>query len=852
MFKEGCMGSSGGIGRSHSNILRLAVAILSLWSVGGCGKSTKAGPPLFPAKVNLTPSSNTSVELGATFGFSASAQTASGVNLSTTFTFSSSDTSVLNLAPNGVACAGHWDVAFTTCTPGGTGAVQVTASALGASSVPTWVFVHPSVDTITVTGVLLDSVPVQEPCLSQSQSMTVEAHAFSQGSDITSSVGPFTWSAQNPSVVNLIPLVNTAYNFATNQATAKALTPGMTQIYASASGVSSSSFHQPQYQNSQGASPVLDFFETCPIQSITLEVGLAGSQQTSQTSFVTSKGITSQNATAVLTDVMGNSSLPNTNNGIILNKIPLTWSASQPAVIGTAAGCLQSCALSTPLAGSGSVTASCSPPNCNIGFPFVPPSLSTPAAVATCTQFFHAQFPELTSCQQLIPVPVYASPLQPLNGPPVVGDGAISGLVTGTPAGTSLLATSTGCAPQPPSACTTSIYSLSTTKASTGPENPTPTSPNSLLFDPAGDKAFMGSDFGALLINPSSFGSNSSPYTGLGTVTGRVLASSNNGGVAVFSDTIHTPNQVYIVNSASTASLSASALNISQAVAAAFSPDGLKAFIFGNGGSSLFVYSSLQALQGPIALTGPANANTVAFSPNGAFAFVAEAAANGSPANATAFNTCNNQVATSPSPNPVLATLPLPFDPLFLKVLPGVHLEGRDSYGNTFPDGRHVLVLDATGFDILTSTISPPVPGTVCPQLLTFISNDPLRMAQRIELGQGTIQPLNFFASADGSQLYVVVAGNASILVYNFSAGSVTSGIELAGNATPLGADMSADAGTIVVAGSDGLLHEVSTGLGGSDQVQLSFPNLPDYLNPFCAIISASNPCKLNLVAARP
>jgi hypothetical protein len=125
-------------------------------------------------------------------------------------------------------------------------------------------------------------------------------------------------------------------------------------------------------------------------------------------------------------------------------------------------------------------------------------------------------------------------------------------------------------------------------------------------------------------------------------------------------------------------------------------------------------------------------------------------------------------------------------------------------------------------------------------------------MAQRIELGQGTIQPLNFFASADGSQLYVVVAGNASILVYNFSAGSVTSGIELAGNATPLGADMSADAGTIVVAGSDGLLHEVSTGLGGSDQVQLSFPNLPDYLNPFCAIISASNPCKLNLVAARP
>src|ERR1700675_5144255 len=101
MFNEGCMG------RSRSNVLRLAVAILSLWSMSGCGKGTKAGPPLYPGKVNLTPSSNLSVELGATFGFSASAQTASGTNLAITITFLSSDTSILNIAPNGVACAGQ-------------------------------------------------------------------------------------------------------------------------------------------------------------------------------------------------------------------------------------------------------------------------------------------------------------------------------------------------------------------------------------------------------------------------------------------------------------------------------------------------------------------------------------------------------------------------------------------------------------------------------------------------------------------------------------------------------------------------------------------------------------------------
>jgi hypothetical protein len=845
------MGRSLFMSNSRWNLLRLTVAILSLGSVGGCGKGTKAGPPLFPARVNLTPSSNTSVNLGTTFGFTASAQTAAGTTLATTFTYTSSDTSVLNVAPNGVACAGHWDVAFTTCTPGGTGVVQVTAFALGQSSVPTYVFVHPVIDSITVTGILLTGVPIQEPCLSQGQSMTLEAHAFSQGSDITSAVGPFTWSAQYPPVVNLVGIVNTAYNFPTNQATAVGSIPGMTQISASASGVSSSSFQQPQYQNSQGTSPVLDFFETCPIQSINLEVGLPGSQQTGQTTFVSSKGATSQTATAVLTDVMGNTSLPNTNNGIILSKVPLTWSASQPGVVGTAAGCLQTCALSTPLPGAGSVTASCSPPTCNIGYPFVPASLSTPAAIASCTQFFSAQFPQLISCQQLIPVPVYATPYASSGVPtPPVGDGAISGLITGATPTASLLATSTGCSAQSPVTCSSAMYSVSTAKATPGSANFLPTPPTSLLFDPPGDKAFMGSNFGALVINPSNFGTSNSPYTGLGTITGTVLAVSATGALAVFSDIIHTPNQVYIVNTANATSLSATALNISQGVAAAFSPDGLKTFIFGNGGSSLYIYSPVQALQPPIALAGPANANTVAFSSNSAFGFVAEASANGGTPSITTYNTCNNQVATSRTLVP--ASLPLSANPLFLKVLPGVHLEGRDSSGYAIPDGQHVLVLNATGFDILTAMISPPAPGTLCPQFLTFVSGNPNSLVQRIELGQGTLQPLNFFASADGEQLYVVATGHASILVYDFGAGAVTGGIELVGNATPVSADISVDAGTILVAGSDNLLHEVSTGLGGSDQVQLSFPNLPDYLNAFCAITITQTPCTLNLVAARP
>jgi hypothetical protein len=787
---------------------------------------------LFPAKVTITPAGNTSLQLGSTMTFTASVQTASGTNLSTPISYSSSDTAVLNLTPAGVACAGRWDITFTTCIPGGTGVVKVTAEALGGTSAPTYVFVHPSIDNITVTGILLNGIPIQEPCLSQGQSMTLEARAFSQGTDITSSVGPFTWLARDATVVTITPLVNIAYNFPTNQATATAATPGLTQIYASASGATSTSFQQPPYTNAQGtASPILDFFETCPIQNIQLELGQVGSQQTS---FVAAKG-TPETVIATLTDAMGNSSLPNTTGNVVLSKVPLTWTASQPGVIAAGSACTQSCALNFQSAGAGTVTASCSPPTCNIGFPESPPVLST----AACTQFFQAQFPQIASCQQFIPYPVYANT-------------AVSGVVTGPTASASVLATSLGCAQTPPLYCSTSMYNVSTSKASTGAENPMPVSPNSLLFDPAGDRAYMGGDFGAQLVTLASFGGNTSPFTSLGTVTGTVLATSNNGNNAVFSDTLHTPNQVYLVNTTTVTSSSNSVLTIPNAVAAGFSPDGLKTFIFGNGGSSLYISSPLQGLQGPIALSG--SANSIVFSPNGAFAYVAETAANGNPPIVTVFNTCNNQTATNNPTNgvqPIVATMNLPANPLLMKVLPGVHIDGTDSQGFSIPDGIHVLVLDSTGFDMLTSTISPPVPGTLCSQGLTFVSGAPT-LFQRLELGQGTIQPINFFASPDSTQIYILAAAHASILVYDFGIGSVTSGVELAGSATPVSADVSPDGSTILVAGSDGMLHEVSTALGGSDPVQLQFPSLPNYLNPFCTYTPTTGECTFNLVVARP
>ena len=63
---------------------------------------------------------------------------------------------------------------------------------------------------------------------------------------------------------------------------------------------------------------------------------------------------------------------------------------------------------------------------------------------------------------------------------------------------------------------------------------------------------------------------------------------------------------------------------------------------------------------------------------------------------------------------------------------------------------------------------------------------------------------------------------------------------------------MTVDAGTIMVAGSDGLVHQITTGSGGIDQFQFAFPNLTNYLNPFCTFTPASGACTFDYVAARP
>ena len=396
------------------------------------------------------------------------------------------------------------------------------------------------------------------------------------------------------------------------------------------------------------------------------------------------------------------------------------------------------------------------------------------------------------------------------------------------------------------------------------------------MFDLAGDRAYMGSQFGAQLITIGNIASTTNPFTSLGKVTGNLLAVSANGSSAIFSDTVHSPNQVYVINAATTTPISA--FNITGATAASFSTDNLKAFIIANGGNSIYVYSTLQALQNlanpPTSLPpGSGSANLIARSPNGAFVYIAGSPTSGpvtGPA-LTTLNVCDNQIATHTDPNTLAVTeqvIPLGTTPLFLTAIPNPHMDGfgvvtfpspTTPPAQPFPDGMHLIALDNTGLNVITaidtelsfSLKNLPPQG--------FCRQDVTHTVQHVDLHVGTFNPVAFFVSPDASQAYIVASDRPSILVYNFSTGAV-SGIELVGNATPVvplnplqtAAGLSTDETLLYVAGSDGLLHQVST-TSAVDLTQIAFPNLPSLPNPFCSLSPASGqPCKLDLVAVRP
>ena len=783
----------------------LTLAIAFVVALTGClGKSSTNLGNAGVQSVTLSPANTFSLEVGGTQVFSAAGKDAAGKPV-----FALNIQYVVGVPPgtitpapltinvNGNACAGTWDQTGSQCSGGNPGIATVNAVINGVSSPTTTVYVHPHIDSITIKNA--ETQPPLYDCFSQGQTWNYAAIANNITSgDITSSVGPMTWSSSNSGVVTTIPIVPSGQPNVLNQVQVAAKSPGITNLVASVSGVSSNPYP----------------FTTCLIQAIYLQIG--GQNQAGNS-------ITVNNGASIPITAIAVDTLCGIANNTPLTSAPLTWSTTNPEVAAfstAASSAVTNNATARDNLGGTTLFASCTPPSCNIG---VLPSLPIYATD------YNASAPP-TKCQ-----------------PPNVTNayGTISVQVTSTaktPPTYTAWAATTDCGDAP--GCTSALFAVT---PGTTPINSivsivsVPRTPNSMMFNHlSSSRLYLGSDQGLMYLDVTSkSGSTVSLVSNVTTpcniaLCGQVLTISNDGKLVVVSDTVSTPSQVYIYNGSAAADL---IIPGETATAAAFSPDQLKLFILTNTGN-MYVYSTVDALTSvPIATS----ASDVKFSADGSFAYIA-----GTPAPGTSisgFATCNpqlpqgslgfvttpgipTQIFPSPDAQHVIAIDPPNIDiftasdkqnPLldgqFTCNDPSVTFGAVQSHnlgqGNFTPLYAQ-LVADGTELIIVAKTI---------PAVLLF--NVGSGTTTSIPLVGGST-PLSASASTDGSQVYV-----AACDVYD---------------------------GTTCTAGS---VHIVCTGActkGQGDFQQVPYANINDVNNPnMCNSQGGTAPlCLPNLVAIKP
>jgi hypothetical protein len=778
----------------------LAGITLGCMFLGSCssGSPTHVVANEVPQNVSLAPSPNISLEVGKTTVLTATAKNGAGTTLTETFAFQSSNPSVVTLANNGTACAGTWDSVVTpvVCTPGSTGSAQVVATAQGVSSPPVTIFVHQH-----ITNIVVSKSPIQPPTLSSRcfskgapsgpESALYQAFAFNGNTDITASVGPFSWqtvtvTGQTTAAVSLSALAASSTQCllgqqgqCLNQEKATANSPGTSFFFATTGGTNS----QPLQ------------FTTCPVQSISI-----GELGNPATSFSVNPGA-SVTLNGTVTDILG---MP-------LTGVPLTWSSSNPSsvkVTGATSTVFASVGTVTASGpGAAAITASCTPPTCNGG---IAPSM-----------------------------PVY--PTQAIS---------FQVSASSSPANPTLYVTSTACNPPANSAnqsCTTRVVPVTRASAAAvfAPGTPIvlPFAPNSFIFDPQGANGYLG-------VNTLAFGTQAAmvlsgtTVSQIANVAGTVLTTSPDGSSAIFSDTADSPNRVFICQScSSTTSHSAATFLINSATAAAFSTEsfagGFKAYVVsgescpGSGlPGCLLVFSKVDAAK---LVPLNASATDAAFIGNGSLGYIA----GGDPLGAAFLPTCDDPAAAGS-----IGSIALPSQ--MIRALPdgqsalGLNATAVQTVRAQISGAAAVEVPGCPaprGFLTITNAVGPAVSLGVSSFTPTqfFLSPDGSTAYVLGQTGSG----------ASIARLPFIIAVNLN--------SKTASNISLFGNAIPLSASISPAGDLLFVGASDGAVHVVDTAnQADTQQVTFPFPQSSLCVGPGNPATQPPVTCNPDLVVVKP
>ncbi|HEU5400178.1 MAG TPA: hypothetical protein VFU86_02405 [Terriglobales bacterium] len=316
--------------RRFSFLIVLLVTICSLIFTA-CGGGTRKANIVASVTVPLDTISLNKGEVFPTL--SPTATDKNGNSVLADFTYTSDNTSLVNVSTNGAVCAGTWDTNFIVCTKAqSTGSAHVTISASGISTSVT-VYVHPTVDRVVVD-------PIAAGCVSSTGTLQLTAEAFTNDASACTNgqtpcqvppgtLGNFVWSADNGAVVT--------FDNNTNIGLATAAAPGITKVHASVSA---------------NTSPGIDF-TTCPIVSLSIATTSGGTAP-----FSLAKGGT-QSLVATAVD----------SKNATLTDAPVSWITSQSFALSIAATSttLQTATVTANNPGTASFLATCTSPSCNIG-----------------------------------------------------------------------------------------------------------------------------------------------------------------------------------------------------------------------------------------------------------------------------------------------------------------------------------------------------------------------------------------------------------------------------------------------------------------------------------------------------
>jgi hypothetical protein len=183
---------------------KAGILIICTAIVAGCGGGSK--PNNTVSQVTVSPTA-LSLNPGDVGQLSTSTLNSASAAVTATITFTSSNPNLVTVSTGGLVCAGVWDANFVVCNVAKdnlgnplTGTANITATANGVNSTPVPVAVHQQLSSIIVSPVA--------GCTSVNQTQQFQATACSSvatphdssgpcapnAKDITSLVGPFTWT----------------------------------------------------------------------------------------------------------------------------------------------------------------------------------------------------------------------------------------------------------------------------------------------------------------------------------------------------------------------------------------------------------------------------------------------------------------------------------------------------------------------------------------------------------------------------------------------------------------------------------------------------------------------------------